>query len=139
MKRKIKIVIIVGVVIISVTVAWVIYQANNTDYQLNKLSNGTPNQKARAADFLTKKKVYEAIPLMIENISNNEVANIYGKAPANIYCVIFYDLEELVNNNFGFCSNEVINNDKSKQAIIDKWQNWYKNEYPQWLKEHQQN
>ena len=130
---KTKKIIIISAILILALIVWIFYRNTNINYQLNKLANGNPNQKARAADFLTEKKIYKAIPLMIKNIGNDEVADIYGKSPAEIYCVMFYDLEELVKNNFGFCSNEVVNNDKARQAITDRWQDWYKNEYPAWL------
>lgn len=56
MKRKMKVIIYAVTVFILILIVGYFYFANNIYCQLNRLSNGTPNQRARAADFFDKKE-----------------------------------------------------------------------------------
>jgi len=141
MKRKAKVIISVGIVLVFILISWIIYTTNNISYQMNKLKGGTPNQKARAGRILTKTKNYKAIPVMIENLNDIRVSDINGKAPDYISCYMSIDLEELTDKYFGsyLCAGSIEENGVEWKNVINKWQNWYRNEYPQWLREHQQN
>lgn len=114
------------------------YLNHNVDYQLKKLQNGSLEQKLWAADFLGQKKIIAAIPLLMSKINDVDGATYKNKSPETLSCVATFSLEKIIDKKIGdtCCYYEC---EEKNGIIINKWQDWYKNEYPQWLKEHQQN
>lgn len=115
------------------------YLKHNVDYQLKKLENGSLRQKLWAADFLGEKKITAAIPLLMDNVDNIKSSTYINspKSPESMSCCATFALKNITEKGLGdTCCFDC--EEEKKQIILD-WQDWYKNDYPQWLKEHQQN
>jgi len=115
------------------------YLNHNVGYQLKKLENGNTSQKIKAISFLSDKKILSIIPILMDNIDNQNRA-YWREDPkgglTTISCVATVELGTLTGYKLG---NTCYETDASELEIKQKWPNWYKNKYPQWLKEHQQN
>jgi hypothetical protein len=115
------------------------YLNNNIDYQLKQLKEGNTSEKIKAISFLSDKKVISIIPTLIDNIDNQDRA-YWSNDPKggliSVSCIVSIEMENLTGNNFGrICYYDDKSDDPG--VVKKKWQDWYKNEYPEWLKNHQ--
>lgn len=124
------------IVIIWIIIAWNHYLDNNIKYQFDILSSWTTEEKMEAMGFLSDKKQLSVIPILMENIDNNDRWHWSGDPKwgnVTLSCVASVLLEILIKNNLG--DTCYYNKNITKEQIIQKWRDWYKNEYPAWLEE----
>lgn len=137
-KKRIPILVIL-ILIFIIIVSFYAMRKHNVDYQMEKLANGTPDQKVIAADFMIERNILTSIPIMIENLNDDRVADPYGKAPDDVYCFMGVNLEIITGKKLGYiCASSSGNYteeeyERKKQEIISAWKNWYTNEYQIWL------
>ena len=117
---------------------WEFYKRNDIDYQLAMLDQWTTNQRIEAMSSLSDKNKISIIPTLIQNIDNEESAS-WRKDPKwwrkSLSCVATFELEYLTHASFGTTCNYEEDYWKDSEKIIQKWRDWYKNEYPAWLEE----
>lgn len=129
MKKNI---IIISFIITAILLFLIIYyQKNNSvSYQLNKLAYGNSKQKIMAADFMGKKKINSAIPLLVSYINSDEWFLYKGKAPWTLSCISTLALNKITNKNLGdTCDGSKNKTDEQINQIKQSWQNWYQDEY----------
>jgi hypothetical protein len=120
------------------------YLDNNIDYQVKMLKYGDTENKIKAISFLSNKKMFSIIPILIENIDNQNMAKWTDMDPkgglVSVSCVITVELEYLTKNDLGrICYYDDVDSYKGDKVVIQKWKDWYKNEYLSWLKEQEKN
>ena len=132
-KSKQIIILIFSIILIVILYNIYIYVRNNSvDYQMDKLQNGNTEEKIRAISYLSDNKITDVVPLLIENI-DNENRGFWAKDPKGgletISCVATFELQSLTSNNLGSTCYWDTETDNDKVAIIKKWKEWYNNNY----------
>jgi hypothetical protein len=144
MKKSLKIFLVIFITILCLLIILLAtqhYLNNNLEYQMNKLRSGTTEQKIIAISYMGDHKILEAIPLLLNNI-NNENSYFWDKDPkggrSSISCVSTFELQSLINKNLGSTCYWDIKTRDEENIIKKKWRDWYQNEYPSWLKEQEE-
>lgn len=75
MDKKLRIFIISWIAFCLLLFSVIFYFANNVNYQLKRLKEGNANQKIKAISFLSDKRILSIIPILIENIDNQNRAH----------------------------------------------------------------
>ncbi len=110
---------------------YVHYLKNSLNYNLNLISNGNRDQRANAFEYLRKNKPPESIPVLIENISSSDRVS-EPKGGVAMHCAVTWALEDITNQKLGrTCTVEDL---AERERIVDQWENWYENDYPEWVR-----
>lgn len=103
------------------------------------LENGNLREKMIAADFMGQSKNVLTIPLLIKYIDVHEDLYPYrNKSPESLSCVITVSLAEITLKDIGDTCCYYDDCAEKNKEVIQKWKDWYKNEYPAWLEEQKQ-
>lgn len=111
------------------------FYIHRVSYQLEKLAYGTPREKVIAASYLADNKVYEAIPLLIENIDNDHERANWPREPKSgklrVSCVVTMELTNLTEKSFGNACVHYFEEktDLDIEIVKQKWLDWYHAEY----------
>lgn len=111
---------------------------------MDRLRNGTNEEKLGAIAFIGKHGVKDAVPLLVENVDNENRGMTAVYVPkggyASISCAATTELEfitGLFNQNFdegNTCGNRDPKGVRDIGKIKTFWKDWYKNDYQNWLK-----
>jgi hypothetical protein len=112
------------------------YLNNNFSYQKSKLEKGTIDQKIKAISFMSDRKNIDIIPILMENIDNQDRGH-WDKDPKGglitLSCVSTSELENLTGQKLGSTCYWNTKNETDENSIVQKWRDWYNNQYSKWL------
>lgn len=117
---------------------WNYMNRNNIDYQWKLLNTWTTKQKIHAIELLAEKWKISIIPYLIENIDNTDYGTYQDspKIPETLSCISTFYLQKITWRSYGYtCNSDGSKATKEIQEIIQRWRDWYQNEYPAWLAE----
>lgn len=104
--------------------------------QLIMLENGNLKEKMIAADFMGQSKNSLAIPILIKYIDAQEDLYPYkNKSPESLSCVITVSLSEITSRDIWNTCCYYAACQWDNKIIVQKWKDWYANEYPKWLEQ----
>ena len=132
-KQIIIAVVVLFIIALFIFIVIIYYRSHSLEYQLRMLKEGNGDQKVAATFFMERNKVVEAIPLLMIYIDSKEVG-FYKKPPYYMSCSSTGSLDQIVNKGFGnTCNMGNTKTEEQIEQIKEKWRNWYKNEYPEWI------
>ncbi|PIR06068.1 MAG: hypothetical protein COV55_05055 [Candidatus Komeilibacteria bacterium CG11_big_fil_rev_8_21_14_0_20_36_20] len=111
--------------------------SNSVDYQLDRLANGTTEEKIIASDFMKNNKIQDAIPLLIDNINDNKDAVFKNQTKRTLPCASVAALRDITGEEIppylDACEEEVFQSGFDLKRIKDNWFNWHFNQqYKDW-------
>lgn len=104
------------------------YIENSAAYQLDRLANGTVEEKIIASDFVRMHRLEEAMPFLIDNINTNKEFLFSNKVRRTLPCASIKALEEITGarpSNFNACYDSILARKDLLDGIKDDWQRWY--------------
>lgn len=110
----------------------------STDKQLYLLQQGSLKQKIVAAHLLGERDVGDAVPFLVDHLDVSDGGAYVTKSPESLSCIASVALNDITNVDIG---NTCCYHSKCKQESEnnkEKWIEWYKNEYPSWVKQYEQ-
>lgn len=112
---------------------------NNVEYQISQLESSKLDDRMRAIDWLGNRKILDIIPFLVRNIDIGEFSAYKNKSPESVSCVSTLALTKITNKNIWYTCCYAEECKKDNMEIIQKWKDWYSNEYPAWLEQQKQN